>query len=53
MLLTVHTNVGSSNAEIVRAIQQGLRGDDLLAVMKQVVEYKEEFGQRTRFVKQR
>jgi hypothetical protein len=53
MLLTVHSTVGLSNAEIVRAVQQGLRGGELLAVMKQVLEYKEEFGHWTRFVKEK
>ena len=53
MLLTVHSTVGLSNAEIVRAVQQGLRGEELLAVMKQVLEYKEEFGHWTRFVKEK
>jgi uncharacterized protein YmfQ (DUF2313 family) len=53
MLLTVHANIGSSNAEIACAVQQRMRGEKLLAVMKQVAEYKEELGQRTRLVKQK
>ena len=51
MLLTVHSTVGLGNSEMIRAVEQGLRGDQLLAIMKDMPDYTQEFGVWTEFIR--